>query len=327
VTASSGDPVPSTRFLDMFGSFPTALRLAFDIRSWGSVRGYNQLFGARLARVLDIPVDVIEAVRALDGADYARRATELLEPHTRTAAELVRELTGQGVTRMVLHNPLPTRPYLSNDSLAELVGQHPDVLVGFCRVDLDSPERAAAEVRRCTTSLGLSGVTYTPFWHRVRADDRALDPIYAACVEADVPIWIHTSIFWERHVPLTYEHPLYLDDVAARFPDLRIIAGHGGWPWIAEMVAVAWRQPNVYVDISAFRPRHIATVGSGWEPLWYQIPRMLAGKVVLGSTWQLLGSPVSAVLAEVDSLGLPDNVLDRWKYANLARVLKLGDPA
>ena len=53
--------------------------------------------------------------------------------------------------------------------------------------------------------------------------------------------------------------------------------------------------------------------------------KFIPGKVVLGSTWQLLGSPVSAVLAEVDSLGLPADVLDRWKYANLARVLKLAD--
>jgi uncharacterized protein len=307
-------------FFDMFGSFPTAERLAFDIRSFGSVDGYSELFGARLSQVLGVPVDVIAAVGRLPERDYRRRAVDLLAPHTRTAAELVRDLRTQGVTRTVLHNPMPTKPYLSNDSLAELVAQHPDDLVGFCRIRPESPDDAVAEIRRCVR-LGLRGVTLTPFWHRIRPDDRALDPVYRVCVELDVPIWIHTSVYWERRTPLTFEHPLYLDDVAARHPDLRIIAGHGGWPWIADAVTVAWRQPNVYLDISAFRPRHIATPGSGWEMLWYQLPRMIARKVVLGSTWQLLGMPIADVLAEVDALGLDDRTAHRWKYANLAGVL------
>lgn len=310
----------------MFGSFPTAERLAFDIRSFGTVEGYSELFGQRLSRILGVPAAVIGEVARLPERDYARRAIDLLEPHTSTAAELVRHLESQGVTRTVLHNPMPSTPYLPNDNLAALVAAHPEHLIGFCRIKPESPDDASAEIRRCV-AMGLRGVTMTPFWHRVRADDPALDPIYTTCVELDVPIWIHTSVFWERTTPLTYEHPLYLDDVASRHPDLRIIAGHGGWPWIAEAVAVAWRQPNVYLDVSAFRPRHIATPGSGWEMLWYQLPRMLATKVVFGSTWQLLGMPVGEVLAELDALGLDDKTAHRWKYANLAGVLRLGEPA
>jgi uncharacterized protein len=313
-------------FLDMFGSFPTAERLAFDIRSFGTVEGYSDLFGARLSKILGVPTGAIAAVAALPEQDFVRRAVDLLAPHTRSAAELVGDLAAQGVTRSVLHNPMPTTPYLPNDHMAELVAQHPDHLVGFCRIRPESPVDAAAEIRRCA-KLGLRGVTMTPFWHRTRANDLALDPIYTACVETGLPIWIHTSVYWDRRTPLTFEHPLYLDEVAARHPDLTIIAGHGGWPWIAEMVAVAWRQPNVYVDISAFRPRHIATAGSGWDMLWYQLPRMLSTKVVFGSTWQLLGMAVADVLAEVDSLGLDDRTLHRWKYANLARMLGMEEPA
>src|SRR5690349_17968578 len=102
----------------MFGSFPTAERLAFDIRSFGMVEGYSDMFGARLSKIVGVPADVIAAVAALPEADYARRAVDLLAPHTRSAAELVADLRAQGVTRTVLHNPMPTRPYLSNDRMA-----------------------------------------------------------------------------------------------------------------------------------------------------------------------------------------------------------------
>lgn len=321
---TGGDGRPGARFADMFGSFPTAERLAFDIRSFGSVEGYDDMFGARLSRILGVPRDVIAAVRRLSEVDYARHAVELLEPHTKTADELVADLTAQGVTTTVLHNPLPTTPYLANDNLAALVAPYPDQLIGFCRIRAEKPEAAAAEIRRCA-GLGMRGVTFTPFWHQMRANDPALDPVYRACLDADLPIWIHTSVFWERRTPLSFEHPLYLDEVATRHPDLHIIAGHGGWPWIPEMVAVAWRQTNVYIDFSAFRPRHLATAGSGWDMLWYQLPRMLSRKVVFGSTWQLLGLPVSSVLAELDGLGLDDTTLHRWRYANLAGVLRLKD--
>jgi predicted TIM-barrel fold metal-dependent hydrolase len=316
----------TARFLDMFGSFPTAERLAYDLRSFGTVAGYADLFGARLARILDVPEEVIAAVTRLPSNAPPAQAVALLEPHTRSSDDLVRELTAQGATRTVLHNPMPTEPYLPNDTLAELVARHPDHLVGFCRIRPEQPAAAAAEIRRCV-ALGLRGVTLTPFWHQVRADDPALDPIYRACADEELPIWIHTSVYWQRDVPLTFEHPLYLDAVAARFPDLRIIAGHGGWPWIADMVAVAWRQPNVYVDVSAFRPRHLATPGTGWEMLWYQLPRMLSRKVVFGSTWQLLGMPLSDVLAELDGLDLDEQTLAAWRHDNLARVLALPDAA
>jgi uncharacterized protein len=312
---------PAKRFYDMFGSFPTAERLAFDIRSWGSVDGYNELFAPRLSALLGIPLDVIDAVSKLGEEQFTARAVELLGPHAKSPGEIVGYISEQGATRTVLHNLLPTKPGISNDSLAELTSSYPDQLIGFCRIDPTDPDRAAAEIRRCIPGLGMRGVTMTPFWARVRANDPALDPIYRACADLDVPVWIHTSLYWDRTIPLTFEHPLYLDEVAARYPSLRIVAGHGGWPWINEMVAVAWRQPNVYIDISAFRPKNVAQPSSGWDTLWSNVSRGLKRKVVFGSTWQLLGRPPSAILAELDGLGLAPDVLAKLRYENLARVL------
>jgi hypothetical protein len=71
----------------------------------------------------------------------------------------------------------------------------------------------------------------------------------------------------------------------------------------------------------------VATTDSGWDMLWYQIPPMLSRKVVLGSTWQLLGCQLRDVLVEVTFLGLGGEVSDRWQYRNLAGILRLADEA
>ena len=44
----------------------------------------------------------------------------------------------------------------------------------------------------------------------------------------------------------------YIDQVALDFPDLMIVCGHIGYPWTEEMIAVARKHENVYIDTSAY---------------------------------------------------------------------------
>lgn len=311
------------RVIDMFGSLPTPERLAFEIRSWGSDEGYGKMFRDRWSLITGIPGNVIDAVAALPARDFRERAVALVAPHCTPVGSIVAMLEAAGVRRTVVHNLLPTDPGLTNDDLAEATDKHAGHFIRFARVDPTTGPAAAAEVRRCVTVHGFQGATITPFWHNLQANDSICDPLYSTCQELGIPIWIHTSVNWVRKTPLNREHPLYLDDVATRYPDLTILAGHAGWPWIADMVAVAWRHPNVYIDISAFRPKHVATTGTGWEMLWYYMQRTLKEKVVFGTTWTLLGSRVEDLISEACGLGLDERVRDLWLYRNACRVLGL----
>jgi predicted TIM-barrel fold metal-dependent hydrolase len=159
-----------------------------------------------------------------------------------------------------------------------------------------------------------------PFWHRIKASDPRCFPIYEACSRLGLVLWVHNSVNLAPTYQLSYEHPLHLDEIAAEFPDLRIIAGHGGWPWIADMVAVAWRQPNVYIETSTFRPHHIAATGSGWEMLHYYMQRTLQDKVLFGSTAQAMGRTVGDLIAEIGDLELRLPVAQKWVHDNAARL-------
>jgi predicted TIM-barrel fold metal-dependent hydrolase len=83
---------------------------------------------------------------------------------------------------------------------------------------------------------------------------------------------------------------------------------------------VTWRHPNVYVDISAHRPRHFTISASGWEPLLHYGNRMLADRVLFGSTWTLMGTTITELAKEVRELPLKDKVIEAWLGGNARRL-------
>ena len=114
---------------------------------------------------------------------------------------------------------------------------------------------AVRELRRCVRDLGFKGLRVIPWLWGLPPDDRRYYPLYAECVELGVPFCLqvgHTG-------PLRSSEPgrpiPYLDNVALDFPELVIVGGHIGYPWTEEMVALARKYPNVYIDTSAYTSR------------------------------------------------------------------------
>lgn len=54
---------------------------------------------------------------------------------------------------------------------------------------------------------------------------------------------------------LKYSNPMYMDDVAVDFPEMKIILAHPSFPWQEEALAVAQHKPNVYIDLSGWSPK------------------------------------------------------------------------
>jgi predicted TIM-barrel fold metal-dependent hydrolase len=104
---------------------------------------------------------------------------------------------------------------------------------------------------------------------------------------------------------------------------MTILAGHAGWPWVLEMVTVAWRHPNVFVEVSAFRPQNMSEPGYGFESLVYFGKGPLQDKVMFGSTWNLLNLPMRQIFDEVRGLPIPPRVADKWLHHNAARIFRL----
>ncbi|MFP6870817.1 MAG: amidohydrolase family protein, partial [Nitrospinota bacterium] len=169
--------------------------------------------------------------------------------------------------------------------------------------------------------MGFIGAHLYPHWFRMEPDHRKYYPFYAKCVELDIPVLLHTSTNLTRTKLAEYGRPIYLDGVAKDFPELRIVAVHGGWPWILEMIAVALKQPNIYIEISGTHPRYIGMPGTGWEPLLVYGNSLLKHKILWGSNWPMIGPKES--LEEFRKFPLKEEVKDLWFGGNALRALKL----
>lgn len=87
-----------------------------------------------------------------------------------------------------------------NDALAELVGRHPDRLLGAAQLPVQDVAASIAEARRAVRELGMVAVYIDTDPAGRTLDDPELDPLYEALVDLDVPLFVHPSPLG-RHGP------------------------------------------------------------------------------------------------------------------------------
>lgn len=178
---------------------------------------------------------------------------------------------------------------------------------------------ALAEFRRCldraTGFVGLcaSGGGGLP------ASDPAWFPFYDLCIEAKVPalIFVGTTglgagLRGGMGIVLDHSHPRHLDLVAARFPELTIIAGRPAWPWQSEMIAILLHKANVWYELHGWSPRYLT------DELKREIARRLQDRVLFGADYPLLS--YDRLRADWTQLGLTEQVMEKVFYRNAERL-------
>lgn len=136
----------------------------------------------------------------------------------------------------------------SNDEVAELVKRNGKRFIGFASIDPNSGQAALSELRRSRDQLGLRGLKLNPALQNFEPTGSAALEIYKEAERLDMPILIHTGLTFSNRFTIMHNQPLVLDDIARKHPKLRICLAHMGWPWVWDAVAVAIRNPNVYID-------------------------------------------------------------------------------
>jgi predicted TIM-barrel fold metal-dependent hydrolase len=209
----------------------------------------------------------------------------------------------------------PQGALIDNDEVAAFVREAPRRLLGLASVDLTRPMEGVRELRRCVRELGFRGLRIVPWLWGLPPDDRRYYPLYAECIELDVPFCLqvgHTG-------PLLTSEPgrpiPYLENVALEFPELRIVAGHIGAPWTQEIISLATKFPNVYVDTSAYKAKR-------FPPDFVEFMRGRgAEKVMFGTNYPML-TP-SACLEGLELLGLSPEATELFLHGNARKVFGL----
>jgi len=213
---------------------------------------------------------------------------------------------------------------VANHELAKIVRTYPGRFVGLASISPFDGMRGVREFERVVRDHGLGGLRIAALFNMVPASDRRFYPLYAKCVELDVPVRIYTSMNYANDRPYDLGHPRHLDQVAMDFPELRIVAGLSGWPWIADMVGLLRRHPNLYCDTAAHHPRYFAVKGSGWEQFLQFGNTLLQDKIMVGLSRGTLGISFKEAIAEYEALPLKERVIEKWLYANARRFFRLG---
>jgi len=210
-----------------------------------------------------------------------------------------------------------------NRLLAEIVRAHPGRFIGMASISPFDGMRGVREFEYVVRELGLGGLRIAALFNMVPASDRRFYPLYAKCVELDVPVRIYASMNYANDRPYDLGHPRHIDQVAMDFPELRIIAGLSGWPWIADMVGLLRRHPNLHCDTAAHHPRYFAVKGSGWEQFLQFGNTLLQDKVMVALSLGTVGLPYKDAITAYEALPLKDPVIEKWLYGNARRFFRL----
>jgi len=240
--------------------------------------------------------------------------------------EVVREFTEAGVEAILVALDLETTigtPPCSNDFVAAMQKRHPERIIhSWAAVDPLKGEAAIQEAKRAIRELDMMGFHFHPIMGHFAVNERRLYPLFEAIDELKVPVMIDVGTTgMGAGMPggmgarIRHAHPAAIDDLAADFPQMTIVAAHPGWPWVDEMTAVALHKGNVFWELS------------GWAPMYFpqqlktDIRGRLRDKIMFGSDYPSI--PYERLLREWGDLGYSEEIMERVFHLNAERVLGL----
>ncbi len=183
-----------------------------------------------------------------------------------------------------------------------------------------NPNRGMDEVRaivRLHRELGIKAVTMFPsgLCPQVPLDDKKWFPIYAKCVELDLPVCCCVGVPGPR-LPMAPQKVELIDEVCWYFPELKFVMRHGAEPWTDLAVKLMLKYPNLYYSTSAFAPRHYPK-----DIVDYANTRG-ADKIMYAGYFPM-GLSLERIFAELPEVPFRDHVWPKFLRDNAARVFKL----
>ncbi len=213
-------------------------------------------------------------------------------------------------------------PAVSNEEIAELGREHSDVVIPFGSVDPHSGAAGARRVRELVEDHGVRGFKFHPNLQAFFPNDPAHYPLYEAIESAGVPVVFHsghTGVGAGKPggggVRLKYSNPMFVDDVAADFPDMAIVLAHPSFPWQDEAISVALHKPNVHIDLSGWSPKYFPA------NLVQYANTLLRDRVLFGSDYPVI-TP-DRWLADFERLDIKAEVRPLILKENAVRLLAL----
>lgn len=207
---------------------------------------------------------------------------------------------------------------IPTSDVLDLIAEHRGRFIALAAIGPTFDETSATEVASAVEQrdAGVRGLVIDPGYgaELTFCDDRRIFPLYEACQAAGLPIFMTLS--GNVGPSVEYSHPRHVDAVATSFSELQIVVGHGCWPWVHEILGVAYRHRNVYVCPDLYLRnfpgmQDYVMAANGW----------LQDQFIFGSSYPFVSH--RDAVDHFQSIGLKESSLEKAYWTNPARLLGL----
>ena len=204
-----------------------------------------------------------------------------------------------------------------SDFTQNIIKEYPDRFFGSYEVDPNRGMEAVRELEAAVVELGVKAATAFPagMSPQVPINDKKFYPIYAKCVELDIPICVCAGVPGPR-VPFECQNVAHIDEVCWFFPELKFVTRHGCEPWADLAVKLMLKWPNLYYSTSAFAPRY-------YPKAIVDFANTRGADKVMYAGYFPMGIDISRIFAEMPHVPFRDEVWPKFLRENAMRVFKL----
>jgi predicted TIM-barrel fold metal-dependent hydrolase len=279
----------------------------FDCHAhWSTERGY--IFQTKEAR---------ESQRRIWGTE------QVFETEDQMAATLRRNnVRAMMDLAFPVFSPMPLEDIQAlHDYTFDVQRRHPDVIFGhWLSFDPRIGKAGLKEYERCVAAkagfMGFGIIGQAPHGHP--PSDSIWDPFYKLSIDAKIPVLIHTGLTGigqgfpgGNGIVLDHGHPRHIDAVAAKFPDLKILAARPAYPWQDEMIAILLHKANVHYELHGWSPKTFSPA------LKREIGGRLQDRIMFGCDYPVL--KYEMMIDRWRGLGYSQDVLDKVFHGNAER--------
>jgi len=238
-------------------------------------------------------------------AEYFKRTEHIFKDFS--VDEMLADMDRIGVETSVLS----VRAESPDPEIVAFAEKHPERFVLAAYVDPRRGMPALRELEGLFRNQPVVLARVVPFMTSTPPDDRACYPLYAKCIELDLPVTVNTGIPGPP-MPARVQDPILLDEVCLFFPELVLVMAHGADPWWQVAIRLMLKYPNLYLKTSAYAPKYLPP-----ELIQFMNTRG-QDKIIFASDHPVLS--MERCLREAAALDLREGVLDKYLYQNARRV-------
>ncbi len=201
------------------------------------------------------------------------------------------------------------------EEVLQYTQKYPHRFVGLAGYNPFRIRESLREIETAVKEHGFKGVYVHIYGFDIPLNDPKMYPLYAKCVELDVPVQMQVGHVLEA-MPSDCGRPIYLDRIACDFPELKMVGAHTGWPWVEELISICYKWENVWFGVDAWGPKYLSP-----QIIQFINSRLGRDRCIWGTN----GLPWEENLSQLDELKLKEEVKQKLLRGNAVELFKL-DP-